>query len=355
MPLPFADLTLRRLAVHEVFVRDTDRAPIAPRCSTNLAALGVDGLRVIRDRLLAAIGSDARRIEMVVSEDGPGSTFYLASALHGADDGEFVRLSQQIAARLADAQSSRSIPGGIVVVLDGTVGLDRKPFAAVIKAEMTDGFIKEDVEGGPFIRYLAELLLTPQQKFHKIGMYVRDSEVPAGESCGDDYHAFVFDATMRASAPETAANYFYEAFLGCRVAPTSQRLVRDFFLATRRFLDEAELEPEDRVELGTALNVYLRSQRETIQVMEFAEKFLPDELHDSYSRAMEAGGVPDSAIVRDTTLIKRHLRTRRLKFSTDVRVIAPAEKFAELVQVQHQDAGDGWTTILIRGTLVHQE
>src|SRR5215216_256529 len=119
MPTRFADLKLGRIAVHEVFVRDQNHQPIPPRFSQELANLSADALAAIRERLIRAMGSDAKSIEMSIKDDGPGSTFQLCAALLNADNDGFLALSREITQKLASAQAPRTIPGGVVVVLDG--------------------------------------------------------------------------------------------------------------------------------------------------------------------------------------------------------------------------------------------
>jgi hypothetical protein len=354
MPTPFSDLKIRRAVVHEVFPRDNDRTPVSPRCSTHLAEIDRDGVRVIRDRLVRAIGSDARRMEMVVTNSGPGSAFSLVDGLREAEDEKFVELSQQLTLKLDSVQGSRTIPGGVVVVMDGVIGEEAKPFGCIIKAEMHDGFLKEMSDSGPLIRYLRELLLTPNQKFHKVGLFIRDQLAAEEGFEAEAYRVFVFDAQMSGADPRTAANYFYEMFLGCAVAPNSSRLTRRFYEASKAFINSAVDGDDKKVELVTALHVYLRSERQTIHAGEFAEEYLPGSLHQGYRDAIREADVPDTAIYRDTSLIKRKLKIRNLRFSNDVRLIAPADRFDELVQVVDGDT-DEWTNVRIRGHIQKQD
>jgi nucleoid-associated protein YejK len=343
----FSDLTINRLAVHEVFVRDEDMQPVPPRLSESLVVLEAAGLEAIRERIIRAMGSDSKSIEMSVMEDGVGSTFQLCANLIEANDDDFLALSKQIAQKLAGAQTARNIPGGVVVVLRGTAGSDAKPFAGVIKAEVHTGFIKESGDGGPLIRYLTDLLLTPQQKLHKVGIFLRTAD-PADEDdpVPDDFSVYVFDAQMSGAEVTTAANYFYERFLGCTAAPSARKRTRDFYTHARKFLESAEIDDDKKVEGVTALHVYLRSNRGTIQSLEFAMEHLPPELHQSFVSYLEENDVPQVAIQKDIGAIRTKLRIRRLNFTHDVRILAPADRFGELVQVN--GVHDGVTVVHIR-------
>jgi len=299
------------------------------------------------------MGSDSKSVEMDIKEDGPTSAFQLCGALIEADDEQYLDLSRQIAQKLAGAQSSRSIPGGVVVVVRGTAGPEPRHFAGVIKAEVHSGFLKDSDGGEPLLRFLSDLLLTPQQKLHKIGVFVRENDdAEAGELYADNFSAYVFDNQMSGSEITTAANYFYEGFLGCATASSARKLTRDFYTRSKEFIASAVEEDEKKVEYVTALNAYLRSPRNVIQGKEFAEEFLPDDLHQEFVDYLAQHNLPNQAITKDLTDIKRKLRLRKLSFTNDVLITAPADRFNELVSVTSED--DGTTLVRIQGTVQAQ-
>jgi hypothetical protein len=355
MPNAFFDLRLNRIAVHEIFKRDVDLQPIPPRCSDTLANLDAEGKSAIRERIIGALGSNSKSVQMSVVDDGPGTAFDLFSRLPFVDDATFLDVSQQIAQKLTSAQTARTIPGGVLVVVDGQVGADARPFSGVIKAEVHSGFIKEAGDQGPLIRYLTDLLLTPNQRFHKIGVFVREpvQASPPDDYFSDDYSVYVFDNQMNGAEITTAANYFYERFLGCTAASTAKKLTRDFYKHSRDFIDASPLGDESKVESVSALHVYLRSNTQTIQALEFAEQHLPPEFHQPYMDFLVEHEFPENAVPKDTSQIKHKLRIRKLNFSTQVKITAPADRFRDLVQVQRSD--DNVTIVRIVGQLLTQD
>ncbi|RWP54338.1 hypothetical protein [Mesorhizobium sp.] len=60
-----------------------------------------------------------------------------AEELVGSSDATFLLGSKEIATKLAESQLARRIPGGKVIVFEGTVGAASVPFVGVIKAEPT--------------------------------------------------------------------------------------------------------------------------------------------------------------------------------------------------------------------------
>src|SRR3546814_2510754 len=85
------------------------------------------------------------------------------SLLAAANDDDFVRISTEAADQLADAQRTRTLPGGVLVVFDGEVDHPAKRIIGVIKAEPQNGFTRTRADGRMLLQYLEELLLTPQE------------------------------------------------------------------------------------------------------------------------------------------------------------------------------------------------
>jgi hypothetical protein len=358
MPTPFAALQIERLAVHEVFKREPQAETAPPRFSRTLAVLGAAGMSELRERISRAMASDAKSIQMSIREDGPGSVFQMCARLLEADDDPFLEISKEITQRLAGMQHSRSIPGGVVVVLRGRVGMgDARLFAGVIKAEVHTGFAKESSDDGPLIKYLDNLLLTPQAKLHKIGLFVRETQ-PGDADDGedgaspDDFSAYIFDTQMHGAEIGTAANYFYEQFLGCSVAPSSKKLTRDFYNHGLGFFSNAGLSVEQKVTYVTALKTYLRSERQVVLPVEFAREALPADLRQPFVSHLEEKGLPPGAFQKDNSQIKNRLRIRQLNFTGDIKITGPADRFEERVTISKED--DEVTTVTIRGRLLKQ-
>ncbi|MCY2924808.1 MAG: nucleoid-associated protein, partial [Planctomycetota bacterium] len=73
-------------------------------------------------RLTDSLGSDSHSVELAVELDGAGSCFDVVTNLFDARDKDFVEHSQDLAARLTNAQTAGTIKPGIAMVLDGTMG-----------------------------------------------------------------------------------------------------------------------------------------------------------------------------------------------------------------------------------------
>lgn len=236
--MPFQNLTINRVIIHEVFQREDDRAIVRPTYSNALENLDQAALDALRDRVISAMGSASRSMEMSIILSGAGSAVSIAKALIDADDAVFVESSKATADKLTEAQTRRDLPGGILVVFTGTAGYPAKRVLGVIKAETHNGFTRQrEPNGRLMLRFLTDLILTPQTKLYKIGAFIESNPgvaepVPAG------WRAFIYDDLMTGNNRLKAAQYFYEAFLGCAYPETSARMTKAFHDLTRKFIKE---------------------------------------------------------------------------------------------------------------------
>lgn len=354
--MAFENLAIRRVVLHEVYKRRLDGAPVPPRLGTQLIGLDGDGLDVFRERVVDAMGSTSQSMEMDIAEAEPGSALAIASALLGMADADFITESAKFADKLTASQISRSLPGGKLVVFNGTVNAASTPYVAVIKAEKQGGFR----EGRDALQFLNDLFLTPASKLYKIGFFVREA---AADRLPDGWKASVYDSHMTTANRDAAAKYFYENFLGCRIARNNANLTRVFFNETRNFIGQLAIEPEDKDDLFTSLYTYLKvDQTPTIQVNAFSTTYIPNDKQDDYRNFMRDKGFPVTAVHKDTTEIKGKLRKRRVRFPGSIELTAPPESFKDLISletVRSDDPRPGqpalWTRVTIKARIRDQE
>lgn len=352
MAFDFDLLTISRFVVHQIFERTDDAVP-EPNLSEHCTALDQRGLVTLQNRIVKALGSGNHGIEMNVRRTGDGTFFQHATkAIHSTET--FVDETARIAELLNEAQSSRRLPGGIVVVLKGKVGTARNLFLAVIKAEIHEGFATQRTDTEVLMSYLDSLALTPNQKLYKIGFLayngMTENAIEAVTPNVANYRAFLYDHYMSAKETRTAALYFYSQFLGFEVRESDKKLTRDFFELTRKFISEVHLDDEVKMNLQQCLYVELKSNNcATIQIHAFAESYLPQDTRDDYVNHMTNNGFPEIAVCKDTEYISRNLRRRKLHYSSDVEITAPSEQFDELITVVSED--ELTTTLRIRGKL----
>lgn len=362
----FENLKINRVVIHEVFKRDDDKNQVKPRYGDKLISLGQDALGALKNRVITAMGKASQSVEMTINKSGQGSMLGLGRELLVADDTAFVVKSGVVADLLSSAQLYRNIPGGILVVFTGEVDHPAKRVIAVIKAEPQNGFTRRVNDGGGLdLEFLTDLILTPQAKLYKIGVFVEIDPVKAASNKpAEGFQAFIYDVGMTGANRDAAAQYYYDLFLGCSFPQSSARLTKDFHDLTKMFIQSLDLPEETKTDLHTGLYSYLKvSQVQTVQVNEFAQSYLSDDgMRDTYEQFMVARKFPTNAVPKDLTDVAPHLRQRKVRFRSDVRLTAPADRFDELIQVTAilGDAVDGgeppqWTQIIVRDRIQSQE
>ena len=357
------NLQLSRVMIHEVFQRADDRAQVPPRYGTALERLDADAIDALRNRVVSAIGSPAKCIQMAIQVGAAGSMCALAESLADADDVLFVQQSRLVADSLAVAQKSRNIPGGIVIVFSGSAGGPAKRLVGVIKAEVHSGFTREEQQGALALKFLKNLLLTAQTKLYKIGLFVEITPravqpLPAG------WDAFVYDETLTLANRYGAAQYFYEGFLGTAFPESSARQTKQFHDLTKGFIRGMNIAEPEKAVLHNALVTYLKAdQAATVSVTAFGQTYLATgDLQDAYREYMSAADFPMQAVNKDLSDVNNALRIRRLVFRNQVKVTAPAEGFDNLIQIQvieHDQDGNEltprWTQLTVKADITGQE
>jgi nucleoid associated protein NdpA len=357
MPVPqLANLQIKKIIAHQIFKRNEERAVVSPQYSSDFTELNPAGITTLQERVTEALGNDSYCIEMTIARDGAGSTYDLCNQMIDADDDEtFKKASKELATNLANAQSTRRIPGGILVIFSGTVGPDDFEYIGIIKAELHEGFGLHEVEQKLSIEFIAKLLLTPQQKLYKIAMLVlKGTRLSAQTRTPADYDVFVYDHNMTRSETRQAALYFYDHFLGCAFSPSAKKLTSDFYTYTKEFINSLNYNNEDKVDLNTSLYTYLKvAQSNVVDASEYANEYFPVDIRDNYLSHLKSNNFPLNAVTKDITYLKYKLQRRNLKFSSDVKINAPAEGFSDLVKIQSTD--DNRTNVLIKGTLERED
>jgi hypothetical protein len=351
--VPLENLTITRMCLHEVYRRGDDGNVVPPTYGTGLLKLHGKALDVFRARVVSAFNSEARCMEMSIRQYSTGSAFEVGSSLNNVTDEEFILTSRHFADSLAAFQTSRTIPGGIVVVFDGTVGFPATNFFAVMKAELHEGFLKtKDMQA----QFVNDLFLSPKTKLYKIGIFVSlqnpNSTLPSG------WKPIVYDNSMTASQRDAAATYFYSSFLGLDIPVNSAHQVVKFFESTKIYISRSSLDQESKVDLYNSLYSYLKvDQGNTIQVSEFANRYMSADLADDYERHMERERVPTTAVVKDLSEVRGSLRLRRFKFPRAITLSGPPDAVRDLVVVSplRSESGEEWTEVKIRGRIESQE
>ncbi|KAA8388524.1 nucleoid-associated protein [Acetobacter sp. DmW_136] len=352
--MPIENLTVNRMCLHEVYRFGEDGVIVPPRYGTGLLALSPKAMSAFRSRVVAAFKSTAQCMDMAIREFGAGSIIELGARINNMCDTDFVIESRKFADALASAQTSRTIPGGLTVVFDGTHGYPEQPFFAIMKAELHEGFLKTaDLKA----EFVSDLFLSPKTKLYKIGLFTSNNTEPR-PILPEGWTATVYDNSMSATKRDSAANYFHSKYLGLNIPDNAAQRVKQFFEQTRSFIKSSQISEEEKVDLLNSLFIYLKVDKSsTIQVSRFAESYMDDELAENYTSHMRREHFPDTAVPKDLSEIVARLRFRKLKFPRQITLQGPPESIRELVTVEpiEGDNGLNWTQLTIRGCLETQD
>lgn len=365
--MAFENLTIGRIIIHEIFRLNEDRTMADPRYGNRLIQLDAEAKDALQKRITEALGSSSHGVEMSIHDASAQSVWASAKAIiDGAgNDAQFIQLSQTITARLAASQTTKVVPGGIVVVIDGTAGHPARPFVCLIKAEPHAGFIKREENGQLLLEYLKELILTPEAKLYKIGAFVQSDAAQANaQQPTAGWRAFIFDDLITKGNRLAAAHYFYSTFLGLVFPSSSAFQTKAFHSLTKTFIKSADIDEERRSDLLNALTAYLKAEQiATIQVGVFSDTYLgAPELKDAYTHYMEQHDFPVQAIHKDLSEVAPALKKRKITFGHNISLTAPPEEFEGLVRIQSIDGEvdeqgqvPKWTQITIRDRIREQE
>lgn len=355
------NLKVGRIAIHEVFQRLDDRKPVPPIYADQLEVLPEEAITAFKERITEALSVQAKSIEMQIVDFDAGSHVANAANLIGANDKEFLANSRSAADRLVNAQMHRNIPGGMLVVFDGTVGVANRAFVGTIKAETQSGFRRHEDEKKKIItEFLNNVFLTPATRLFKIAIFVQEDK---SQNLARGWRAFVFDSNISQSHREAAAQYFYEGFLGCVLPEDGAYETSRFFDLTKDFVRKSELSGEVKRKIVDALITFVQADNaKTFTADEFAQRHLPVHLRDSFGEFVDSKKFPMRAVVRDTSQMGSKLKRRRFRFGSDIEFSVTPEALSKKTVIlktgkaaEFGGAGtEFWTQITIKQPMTEE-
>lgn len=188
-------------------------------------------------------------------------------------------------------------------------------------------------------------------------------QVDGRKKLPDGWRALVFDSNISQSHRESAAQYFYEGFLGCVLPEDGAYETARFFELTKEFVRKSDLAVDKKRDLIDALFTFAKTEKaKTFTSEEFGEKYFPTEMQDSFADFLEGRRFPARAVVRDTAIVASKLRRRRFRFGSDIEFsVTPDALDRKLATIQAMPAnklgGEGkeiWTQITIKQSMTDE-
>lgn len=360
-------LVVDRIVIHEIFKRDENNQVVTPTQGIGLTLLDNAALATFVKRITDSVGDDSKAAEMGIKKQGAGDVPVLIDTLIGEDDNSFIIKSYDIAQKLAQAQNRINTPGGIVVVFTGKVGANRTKFIGIFKADIYSGYQKkiDPLTKRISLTFAEELLLTPDSKLYKTGIFFQRSDPrPSSDDLNDKWTVMVADTQIDRKAGKAAAQYFYDTFLGCGYLESSARTTQAFHAETKKFLKALDLTAPEKSDLYNALHTYLKTDTSgTIGVNDFAEKYFKNSDHkDNYVEYMTSIGIQTTTFTRDLEHLESSLVHHTYSFKNKVKVVVPAGDTVGLLEITEfngESEGEGsapkWTKIIIKDRISGQD
>ena len=352
----FANMKVLKVIAHQVYARDYANNAKQPFYSSKCIPRNTAFGEKLKAKIIKSLGRESHSIQMEIKDDGEESIYkYITEYWCSTeDDAAFINLSHKVADSLVIAQKSRKYPDCLVICIAGVVQND-KEFFCIVKAESQDGFsLNRDAETIN-LNYLDNLVMTKNEKFQKIGMFIKkiDGNKDLTANLVDSY---IFDSNTNESASKSKATYFYSDFLGLDFRNDSDRLTLNFFEKTKEFINSNEhIQDIDKIYLFTQLVTYIKSEDcPMINAADFSKNIVNSSIRDEYITFLTENEVPVNNILKDTSMIGKPLKYRKLHFENNVQLQIPTDSFSDVVNISKDDAS-GETIITIKGMMLNEK
>ncbi|MEX5394670.1 nucleoid-associated protein [Acinetobacter baumannii] len=356
------NLSIERIVIHQIHRRTQDGI-VKPTAGLDLTRFEDSAMTDFEARVMSALGADSKAVCMEIIEQGSNDLVGIIDKLVDFDESNFIVSSYDIAQKLTMAQTSVSMSGGIIVVFKGTYGFPVRKFIGIIKADIYSGYKKNVDEKTQKIslEHIKELLLTPSSKLYKtIGFFEKDSYDPNTNNLNDKWMVLISDNQINQQDGKAAARYFYESFAGCGYPQSSARITKQFYDATKEFIISLPQSVERKNDLLNALSTYLKvDQSATVNPVKFAQTYFDVQTQDSFKKFLGEKVIPTNAFAKDTAHIVNELKSRRVTFNNDVKIIATPELFESGIVIEPIDGSldentgkpIAWTKIIVKGQI----
>ncbi|MBU5601758.1 nucleoid-associated protein [Citrobacter sp. S55_ASV_140] len=358
-------LNIDKIIIHQIHQRDEEGNKVEPTRGLSFITFDEDALQGFKSRVIDALGDGSKAVKMKILEHGESYVPFIATNVIDKEGDEYIDETYLIANKLADAQTRRAIPGGIVVIFTGNYGVNKRKFVGIIKADIYSAYEKiiDDATGQISLKFVEEILLTPSTKLYKTAGFFQSSDVNDKDDLNKSWDVMISDYQISKADGKAAAQYFYQHFLGCGYPETNARATKVFYEKTSDFLNELDISAEKKNALKNALVTYLKYEKsDVISAKDYAERFFDDAVKDVYLEYANEYGIPQTSFTRDNEHIESKLKTRKLNFSKNIKITAPADIFKNHIVIESTKgdiSDDGtqaeWTKILIKDKIILQE
>lgn len=321
------NVDVKRIIIHRVHKKHDDEDHGIAEYSDELFDFGVLELNTLKDRISTAFGKSKRFFKLEIARSEKESFFGKATRMKNCSEDEFIIHSKSIADRLAQSHDRKTIPSGLLLIMDGKYKGDH--FVLVIKAELQEAFTIKEIDNHMFIELVNDLFLSPAKDFYKIGYLIEDRNESSPPN--NMYSCYMYDDNFSIGKRDLA-EYFYSNFLGFNTNRNDKLITKNFHDDMFSFIESNVHSHEDKKGLKNAINsLYRENTTGVINPQEFAEQHLPPELLRLFGTEI-ASNYPTS-FNKDLSLVDKRLQRGQIRLIRELRIEGPAEEIENNVNV----------------------
>lgn len=314
-----SEIEINRIIIHRVHKKRQEEEYGFAEYSENIFDFGIHELETLKDRISSAFSKSKRFFKLEIARTENESFFGNTKSIKNCSRDEFIEKSKNIADLLAISHSKRTIPSGLLLIMDGFFE-GNKHFVLVIKAELQEAFTIKEINNQKLVELINDLFLSPAKDFYKIGYLVED--INTGLSYpNSDYSAYMYDDNF-SSGKRNLAEYFYETFLGFSTSNNDKLLTKNYYTDVSNFIENNVSGFENKKGLRNALNTLFRENiTGVINPQEFAEIHFEDDLLRKYGS--EIGVNYSHSFTKDLSLVDRRLQRGKINLIDDLKLEGP--------------------------------
>lgn len=353
------NLEVKEILVHEIFKRCDDKSIVEPKYSDSIEVLDQEALDEFTLRVTHVLKGQGQCLEMRIENSEVGSVFDLIRDVPTLTTAQFVDASKKITNNLKDAQKARNIPGGMVVIFRGTIGVDDNQCVGIIKAEIQSAFRRQEEGGRPVISFINDIFLTPHTRLYKLALFVQSKR---NGTDSVDWIPFVYDALISKNDRESAATYFYDGFLGLTFKPDAAYETKKFFELTKNFFNITPMLPNEKRRINDGLYSFVFDEiLPTFTVHDFTSRYVPNDLKDKYSKYMSNQKFTKNGVLRDLSAFTSREKRRRFRTQDgEFEVFISHEALNGKIEIksikanENSESSEHWTLITIKAPIAEK-
>lgn len=313
------ELEINRIVIHRVHKKTDGEEFGFAEYSENLFSFGTLEIDTLKSRIGSAFSKAKRFFKLEIAKTDDNSFYGYSRRIKNASTEEFLELSKSISDLLAISHNKKTIPAGLLLILDGC--LHSKHYVLVIKAELQEAFTIKEFNDQKLIELVNDLFLSPAKDFYKIGFIIEDTNNLTQPN--DLYSCYMYDDNF-SSGKRDLAEYFYDKFLGFQTNSNDKLVTKRFRDDLFKFIDTNVVLFDDIRGLKNALNsLYRENTTGVINPQEFAETHFSENLLRLFGS--EVGSNYPNSFTKDLTLVERSLIRGQIKLVNDMKIEGPLD------------------------------